>query len=78
MRTTLDLDDRVLLQAKRSALDRGVTLTRFIEDAIRNLLAAPTKSPGFKLDLLTKSGAARPGVDWDDRDSVYAHMEDES
>jgi hypothetical protein len=35
MRTTLDLDDRLLQQAERRALEQGETLTRFIEDALR-------------------------------------------
>jgi hypothetical protein len=75
MRTTLDIDDRVLKQAKRQALERGETLTRFIEQAIRHRLAEPARVPPYRLTLLTKQGEARPGVDWDDRDSIYEHME---
>ncbi|HXM69613.1 MAG TPA: hypothetical protein VN970_00655 [Thermoanaerobaculia bacterium] len=78
MRTTLDLDDRVLRQAKRRALERGETLTRFIEGAIRSRLAEAARLPPYRLELLTKKGEARPGVDWDDRDSIYEHMEDRS
>ena len=78
MRTTLDIDDRVLKQAKRDALERGETLTRFIEDAIRSRLAEPVRLSPFRLTLLTKKGEARPGVDWDDRDSLYEHMEGRS
>jgi hypothetical protein len=75
MRTTLDLDDRVLKRAKHQALEQGETLTKFIEDAIRSRLAEPAARPPFRLTLLTKRGEARPGVDWDDRDSLYEHME---
>jgi hypothetical protein len=75
MRTTLDLDDRVLKRAKREALERGETLTRFIEEALRSRLAEPAQLPPFRLTLLTKKGDARPGIDWDDRDSLYEHME---
>ena len=78
MRTTLDIDDRVLKQAKLQALERGETLTRFIEDALRSRLAEAGEAarlPPFRLTLLTKTGEARPGVDWDDRDSLYEHME---
>lgn len=77
MRTTLDLDDRVLRQAKRRALDLGETLTRFIDRAIRAQLAEPPQIPAFRLTLLTKKGRARPDVDWDDRESIYEHMEEE-
>lgn len=75
MRTTLDLDDRVLKRAKREALERGETLTRFIEEAIRRHLVEPLQLPPYRLTLLTKKGEARPGVDWDDRDSIHEHME---
>jgi hypothetical protein len=78
MRTTLDIDDRVIKQAKRRALERGETLTRFIEGAIRSRLAEATTLPAFRLTLLTKKGEARPGIDWDDRDSIYEHMEGRS
>jgi len=82
VRTTLDLDDRILDQAKRLARDRGETLTRFIEQAIRAQLAEtprvpePAQVPTFQLTPLTKKGQARRDVDWDDRDSIHEHMED--
>ncbi|HXO26291.1 MAG TPA: hypothetical protein VOA80_03035 [Thermoanaerobaculia bacterium] len=78
MRTTLDIDDRVLRQAKRRALETGETLTRFIEVAIRSRLAEAQHLPPYRLTLLTKRGEARPGVDWDDRESIYEHMEGRS
>jgi hypothetical protein len=78
MRTTLDIDEVLLKQAKRHALERGETLTRFIEGAIRSRLAEATRLPPFRLELLTKKGEARPGVDWDDRNSIYDHMEGRS
>jgi hypothetical protein len=78
MRTTLDLDDLVLRQAKRRALDLGETLTRFIERAIKAQLAEPSQTPAFRLKLLTKKGRARPDLDWDDRESLYEHMEEDT
>jgi hypothetical protein len=78
MRTTLDIDGRVLKEAKRHALERGETLTRFIEEAIRCHLAEPAQLPPFRLTLLIKKGESRPGVAWDDRDSIYEHMEGRS
>lgn len=35
MRTTLDLDDHLLKEAKRLAAERGTTLTAVMEDALR-------------------------------------------
>ncbi|HVR07040.1 MAG TPA: DUF2191 domain-containing protein [Thermoanaerobaculia bacterium] len=74
MRTTLEIDDGVLKQARRLALERGETLTRFIEEAIRRQLSVPSGLPPYRLILLTKKGKARPDIDWDDRDSIYEHM----
>jgi len=34
MRTTLDLDDKILDAARRRAADQGTTLTTFVEQAL--------------------------------------------
>jgi hypothetical protein len=77
MRTTLDVDDRLLRQAKKRAAETGETLTALIERALRAYLR-PKTAPGksFRLDLLIKKGRPMPGVNWDDRDSLYERMED--
>jgi len=77
MRTTLDLDDRVVLEAKKRALDRGETLTQFVEGAIRSQLAEPARKEPFRLKLLIKKGPVRKDVDWGDRDALYTLMEEE-
>jgi Arc/MetJ family transcription regulator len=77
MRTTLDLDDGLMRQAKRRAADEGTTLTAVIESALRHYLA-PLQRPGkpFRLRLLTKKGRPVPGVNLADRDALYERMED--
>jgi hypothetical protein len=76
MRTTLDLEDRVLRDAKRRAVQEGRTLTAVIETALRQYLApAPPPRSRFRLRLLTKKGRLLPGVDLSDRDSLYDRME---
>ncbi len=76
MRTTLDMDDAVLRAAKKRAAEDGETLTRLLERALRLYLRPPSRRPGaFKLDLLTRRGRLLPGVDVDDRDSLYERME---
>ncbi len=78
MRTTLDFDDALLKEAKKRAAEEGKTLTRFIEEAIRERLrpsARPTKR--FKLNLLVKKAGPIPGVDISDRDALYRWLEDE-
>jgi hypothetical protein len=39
MRTTINMPDSLLAQAKKAALDAGATLTEFITDAVRLALS---------------------------------------
>jgi hypothetical protein len=67
MRTTVRLDDELLRAAKRRAVDRGVTLTKVIEDALRADLAREPTRPTEPIRLTTVGGrGVRPGVDLDD------------
>jgi hypothetical protein len=79
MKTTLEFDDRLIKQAKKRAAEDGESLTALIHRALRAYLqpAGPPPRP-FRLRLLTRKGRALPGVDWDDRDSIYERMEDRS
>jgi hypothetical protein len=79
MRTTLDIDDRLLRAAKKRAVDDGEPLTRVIERALRVYLNPPRR-PGrrFRLQLLTKKGRVLAGVDLADRDAIYERMEGRS
>ena len=54
----------------------GEPLTRLIERALRAYLqpARPTGKP-FRLRLMTRKGRPVPGINWDDRDSIYERME---
>ncbi|MYD92709.1 MAG: CopG family transcriptional regulator [Chloroflexi bacterium] len=73
MKTTLNLNDQVLRQAKQRAARDGITLTRFVEDALRARLAGTgrRRSP-FRLQLETVTGDAPPNVDIDDQNALYA------
>lgn len=76
MRTTLDINTRLLKEARRRALEKGKTLTRVVEEALSlYLLKARPDRGRFKLDLLIKKGRLLPGVDLADRDSLYDRME---
>jgi hypothetical protein len=79
MRTTLDLDQHVLKQAKLVAQQTGTTLTSLVEDALRERLSrrtAPPESRGaaFKLHTFTGNGV-RPGVDLDDSGALRDLMD---
>ncbi len=64
MQTTLRLDDEIFRQAKSQAAARGISLTKLVEEAIREHLAKPASRPGRKrvrLPVSTASGGLAPG-----------------
>ncbi len=76
MKTTLNLNDLLLTRAKRCAARGGVTLTRFVEDALRAKLAEDDRpKPPFELELVTVHGLAPPDVDVSDREELHDVME---
>ena len=72
MKTTLNLNDQILHRAKGRAAADGVTLTKFVEDALREkLMAERHRQPAFKLRMRTVRGHGPPRVDISDRDALY-------
>ena len=72
MKTTLNLNDQILRQAKGQAAQDGTTLTKFVEDAVREkLMTEYSARPAFKLRLRTVQGDGPPNVDIADRDALY-------
>jgi len=73
MKTTLNIDDRVMAELKREAARQGRTMSEMVETALRLLLrsrrkqGAPPPLPSFQ------SGG--PLVDIVDRDALYQAME---
>ena len=76
MKTTLNLDDRVLRAAKVRSAETGETLTRFVENALRSHLeSTPGVRADFRFNALVKRGQPIGGVTIDDRDMLYEKME---
>jgi hypothetical protein len=75
MRTTLDITDELFRQAKKRAADEGVPLRRVVEDALRGYLSARPRTTAYRLRWRTTKGEAAPGVDLDDRKSLYDIMD---
>jgi hypothetical protein len=77
MRTTIYVNDDLLISAKRRALENGRTLTAFIEDALRAALAGGKSrrkaSPGRIITFRGKGLC--PGVDLDDNADLLDAME---
>ncbi|MEW6270413.1 MAG: DUF2191 domain-containing protein [Thermodesulfobacteriota bacterium] len=77
MRTTLELRDPLLREAKKRAAEEGRTLTSVIEEALERFLHPSPGATGkpFRLKLLTRKGRPVPGVNVADRDALYERME---
>ena len=72
MKTTLNLNDQILGRAKAQAAHEGISLTRFVEDALRTKLMDDSREEAaFKLDLKTVRGHAPPNVAISDREALY-------
>jgi len=68
MKTTLDLDDVLLAEAKRRAAAEGVSLKAFVEEALRaRMLPRPKTQVAFRLELPVVRGHAPPAVSTSDR-----------
>lgn len=74
MKTTLNIDPELVRRAKERAVERGITLTAVIEDALRSGLSAPEQPTGFRLDFRIVAGRRPPFVDPADRDALYERM----
>ncbi len=77
MRTTVRLDDALLIETKKLAAESGRTLTAVIEDALREVLARrhPTR-PGSRIKFTTFQGKGlRPGVDLDNSAALLDFLE---
>jgi hypothetical protein len=67
------IDDQLLAQLKQRAAETGQTVSRLVEDAIRESLLRQHESPTSRIKLRTWHGGGRlPGVD------LYAHNVDEA
>lgn len=76
MRTTIRLDDDLLREAKTAAARTDRTLTRFIEDALRQALATIDSVPATEpYRVPTFSSGLRPGVDLDSNVDLLEVME---
>lgn len=65
MRTTIDLPDELLVQARRRAADEGTTLTAMLADGLRLRLEreAPPHGTRRRLPVSRVRGGMRAGID---------------
>ena len=77
MRTTIRIDEQLLKEAKLRAAHRGITLTKVIEEALRESLAPRhdnQKRQAIRLPTFGGKGLL-PGVDLDDSAALLDLME---
>ena len=77
MRTSVDLDDRLLTLAKQTATKRGITLREVFEQALRVYLEPAKKLEGYKLDLRIVRGAGSPSAPAHDWSALRRWMDEE-
>lgn len=73
MRTTVDLPEHLLIEAKKLAAERRVPLTRLFEESVRSYLSeqrARASAPLVRLPVLSDP-ALVPGVDLDDTSRLW-------
>ncbi len=76
MRTTVTIDDQLLVEVKTVAARTGKTLSAVVEDALRQSLAKRANVRSVPLPLLTHDGGGlQPGVDLDDTSALLDLMD---
>ena len=76
MRTTVDLPDDLLSEAKARAAREGRTLSDIVGDAVRSSFARTATAEREPVDLPTFGGGGlQPGIDLDDSASLLEAME---
>lgn len=81
MKTTLDIDDRLLAEAKAQAAREQKSLTRLIEEGLTlRLRDKPPKAGKVKIDLpvFKGGGGLAPGIDPSSNKSLYDALDDDS
>jgi hypothetical protein len=77
MRTTLNIDDDLMVRAKIRAAERRTTLTAIIEDALRDALHSEPRGQRKRIELPTWDGGGfPPGVDWDSNAAVLEFLDE--
>ena len=78
MRTTVRLDEGLLMKAKQEARKRGETLTSLMERGLRLAIAGShQRAPSARAPLPTSKakGGLRPGINLDDTSALLDHLD---
>lgn len=75
MRTTMEITDELFRKAKRRAADERVPLREVVEAALRLYLSGRPPGGRYKLRWRVERGRLQPGVNLDDRDTLFDLMD---
>ncbi len=76
MKTTLDLPDELLIEAKKQAAEQRRPLKALVEDGLRMVLRKGGARPRKKqVRLLTVKGGLPIGLDLSSREAMYEWLE---
>ena len=75
MRTTISLDDQLLKRAKKAAAERGVSLARLVEEAVRDALTKRPPSTSWSLPPPTGGDGLAAGVELTSNESIWNALE---
>jgi len=79
VRTTLNLDDQLMRQAKEEAARSGRTLTSVVEDALREALSRRAAAPVEPYQVRPFAGSGLcPGVDLNDSAALLDLMDEDA
>lgn len=74
MKTTLNIDQKVMAELRREAARRGCSMSELVESALRLLLRQP-RGPRSTAPPLPTFNSGGHRVDIADRDALYQAME---
>jgi hypothetical protein len=75
MRTTIEVSDEIMCQAKKKAADEGTPLRHVVQQALRLYLGKPSPRRGYRLRWRAERGRFLPGARRDDRESLFDLMD---
>ena len=76
MKTTLELPDELLIEAKKKAAEQRRTLRELVEEGLRLVLKEPNSTPRKKqVRLVTVKGGLPRGLDLSSREAMREWLE---
>ena len=76
MKTTLELPDELLIEAKKKAAEQRRPLRALVEEGLRMVLKKPGRNPRKKVvHIVTVKGGLAPDLDLSSREAMYEWLD---